>query len=837
MERFLALGQYYGQFVEGYARMVAPIRHLATKKKWDKDDMAPHSKEREIFEQVRAGLAQQMKLTLPDYSKQFIVKSDWSQDGMGAALLQRGEDGKLKPIAFAGRKCTHAEANVGAPDGELLAMVWAIQKFEKYLSGSRFQMFVDQGSLEWLKDRRLSSINNKRMQTSFAYLRQFQFDLSYLKHTKMQDVDALSRMGDSTSGGEKATPIAAAATAEGNSASCCQVDVELNNAAEVVVGVNAKLLSETPGVAQEELEELWGFDTFLNDIGELQKHDAEVVAIRELMGGKQLGDIETVPMARDAISKHMSIDPKMENFVNGSDGRLYKVETQNGETKRLLYVPLEMRGRLVVAKHAAAVSGHRGTAETLAKIRKHYFWMSMNRDVEAWLAQCGCQRKKSERSQRVGEIQSLEIMRPGQKVVFDIFGSLPASMDGNVYLLVMVDVGTREIMLKGLKTKHAVGIARTIFRRIYLRGMCPSIFQSDLAKEFVADIMKELFTILGAEFKHSSPYHPQTNTHVERYNRTIATHLSLLVRRSDQRDWDQYLKHVEYAQLVGAQAVLGRLSPLFLKGGWEALDPTDVAMSPEAVVTWSKELGLWMEDLQKARQLAMMSQESAVTRDARRLNLRAKDLEVDVGDKVWVMFPNVGAGRSRKLAFRMHGTYVIKEWLHGGKRVALVAHQDDDKDVMRVHVDRMVKKKDLSQRLINEWKPIRLNLVEQKGQDKVGKTQADEESQLKRVLAEVDPEAAKDLAKELENEDYRIEHILADRVRSGKREFHVKFVGYGPSHNLWYWEKDLRETTPEMVNEYLEEKGEKVVGENQKKQKSKAKKSVSKRGKKAGPAV
>jgi hypothetical protein len=38
---------------------------------------------------------------------------------------------------------------------------------------------------------------------------------------------------------------------------------------------------------------------------------------------------------------------------------------------------------------------------------------------------------------------------------------------------------------------------------------------------------------------------------------------------------------------------------------------------------------------------------------------------VDVGDKVWVMFPNVRTGRSRKLAFRMHGTYVVKEWLHG----------------------------------------------------------------------------------------------------------------------------------------------------------------------------
>ena len=109
-----------------------------------------------------------------------------------------------------------------------------------------------------------------------------------------------------------------------------------------------------------------------------------------------------------------------------------------------------------------------------------------------------------------------------------------------------------------MPSKHAVGVAKAIFERIYLRGMAPRIFQSDNAKEFVAEVMRELFKLLGAEFRHSSPYHPQTNTHVERYNRTIATNLALLLRREDQRDWDEYLKHVEYAQLVGGAAGAGK---------------------------------------------------------------------------------------------------------------------------------------------------------------------------------------------------------------------------------------------------------------------------------------
>ena len=87
-----------------------------------------------------------------------------------------------------------------------------------------------------------------------------------------------------------------------------------------------------------------------------------------------------------------------------------------------------------------------------------------------------------------------------------------------------------------------------------------------------------------------------------------------MLKRPDQRDWDQYLKHVEYAQLVGAQRALGRFSPLFLRGGWEALDPIDVAMEVHTVKTQDKEVGEWMADLQRARQIAMESQELALTR-------------------------------------------------------------------------------------------------------------------------------------------------------------------------------------------------------------------------------
>ncbi len=73
---------------------------------------------------------------------------------------------------------------------------------------------------------------------------------------------------------------------------------------------------------------------------------------------------------------------------------------------------------------------------------------------------------------------------------------------------------------------------------------------------------------------------------------------------------------------------------LFLKGGWEALDPIDVAMDLVAVQTKSKELGEWIEDLQRARQLAMESQELELGRQARQAGRKFGECDVDVGDSL-----------------------------------------------------------------------------------------------------------------------------------------------------------------------------------------------------------
>jgi transposase InsO family protein len=785
---------------------------LTRKKRWGKSDLEEESTEREDFECIRGVMAEQLKLALPDWSREFIVKSDWSKAAMGVVLLQRGVEGKLRPIMFASRKCTNAEGNASAPDGEMLALVYAIQKFEKYLMGRKFSAYVDQGSLGWLKDRALSSVNNRRLQAAFAYLRQFRFDLFYRPAQDMQDADALSRVkhAQAETGAAKRTAEVAATEQAPQGMVEVRVWRKSNTTDQKPISVApAEQLDkdqDLPLPAQVEMEGVWGFNTELRSIDELQKTDDEVIAIRNLMRGRALQDQEIVPTARQAMAQYLSRDPACTNFVEGIDGKLYHLEMVKGKQVRQLVVPVACRGRLVVTKHAA--QGHRSGEEVLAKLRKHYFWPTMRADVFAWIGGCGCTKKKAERKRPIGRLQSLKVQRPGQKMLFDIFGPLPPSEQGNVYILVLMDVGTREVMLEALPTKEAKGIAKAMLERVYLRGMCPEVWQSDQAKEFVGKVMSELAALLGAEFRHSSPYRPQTNAHVERFNKTLATHLSLMLKRQDQRDWDQYLKHVEYAQLVGAQSALGRVSPLFLKGGWEALDPTDVAMGVADVQTKDRMLGEWMADLQRARQLAMQSQELALARQAelegkRRIIKR----DVDVGDIVWVMFPNVGMGKSRKLAFRMHGPYKLKRWLHGGRRVAVVGHESELQDEIVVHVDRMVRKKDVPQKLIRQWKPIKLQFAMPERRTKG----TGEKEQKKAIDArkKQPKEVKEDLRRATEDESLEIDHIVSkslaldDDGRDGW-QYRVRFVGFGPEADEFYWEDDIIETAPEVLKDFNE---------------------------------
>jgi hypothetical protein len=66
-------------------------------------------------------------LIQPDRAKPFTIETDASEWAIGYVLCQEGEDGKVHPVAFDGRKLKAAELNYLVYEKELLTIKEALR--------------------------------------------------------------------------------------------------------------------------------------------------------------------------------------------------------------------------------------------------------------------------------------------------------------------------------------------------------------------------------------------------------------------------------------------------------------------------------------------------------------------------------------------------------------------------------------------------------------------------------------------------------------------------------------------------------------------------------------
>jgi hypothetical protein len=103
----------------------------------------------EAFNTLKAKLSEFPILRRLDFSKVFILHTNWSALGIGAILGQLDEEGKEYVITYASRN-NKAESNYSSYEGDYLAIVWAIIHFRPYLYGTNFTLYPDHQLMKWL---------------------------------------------------------------------------------------------------------------------------------------------------------------------------------------------------------------------------------------------------------------------------------------------------------------------------------------------------------------------------------------------------------------------------------------------------------------------------------------------------------------------------------------------------------------------------------------------------------------------------------------------------------------------------------------------------------------
>ena len=116
------------------------------------------------------------------------LEVDAAQKGLGTCLLQ--DD---KPVAFASKSLSTAQANYSNIERETLALIFGITRFHTYLFGKNFKVHTDHKPLVMIWDKPLTSAP-PRLQRLLIKIQGYNFDIEYKPGNTMLLSDTLSRL-------------------------------------------------------------------------------------------------------------------------------------------------------------------------------------------------------------------------------------------------------------------------------------------------------------------------------------------------------------------------------------------------------------------------------------------------------------------------------------------------------------------------------------------------------------------------------------------------------------------------------------------------------------------
>ena len=88
-------------------------------------------------------------MATPDWSKEFEIMCNASDYAMGAVLGQR-TDKTFKAIYYASKTFNKAQENYPTTEKEMLAIVFACEKFRAYILGSHGIVHTDHSTIKYL---------------------------------------------------------------------------------------------------------------------------------------------------------------------------------------------------------------------------------------------------------------------------------------------------------------------------------------------------------------------------------------------------------------------------------------------------------------------------------------------------------------------------------------------------------------------------------------------------------------------------------------------------------------------------------------------------------------
>lgn len=668
LRSFLGFASYYRRFVEGFAKLAAPLHKLVAehtgpkgkplgKKNLDHNFSSAWTEACQAsFEALKNKLVSAPVLAYADFSLPFILEVDASYGGLGAVLSQE-QGGKVRPVAYASRGLRPPERNMinySSMKLEFLALKWAVsEKFREYLWGNRCVVYTDNNPLSHLASAKLGATEQRWA----AQLASFDLELRYRSGKSNQNADALSRQNPVNPAVETLLP----ATTVPASLRQAITPHSIQCATQDLVSA---LPSHTPA-----------------DMQALQQADPVVSKALIFYRRKRRPSPEE---RRQLPREVLTLLGQWKRLIE-QDGVLYRrvFRRDGGEEVLQLVLPTALHSEVLTQVHQQ--HGHQGIERTTELLRVRCYWPGMFRDVVRWCQQCErCQLAKDTQPVTHSFMGHLLAARPNEIVAID-FTMLEPSVSGHENVLVMTDVFTKYTVAVPTRDQQAATVARVLVGEWFCKFGVPGRIHSDRGRSFESLLIQQLCGLYGVQKSRTTPYHPAGNGQCERFNRTLHNLLRTLPR-SRKRDWATCLPQVLFCYNSTPHQVTGE-SPHFLMFGQEPRLPIDFLLGRVAEPA-AGSVHQWVLEHQIRLQVAFegVQDRLQVAADGRkaRHDVHVNDVPLEEGQRVYLRDLSV-RGRHKIHDLWSPVVYQVTRAPSAGGSVYAIAPMGNLQQVRHVH--------------------------------------------------------------------------------------------------------------------------------------------------------
>jgi len=574
---FLGTVNFVRKHLPGVAQLFIPLNQLIKK-----GDFEMTSSAKEAFEKLKAIVQSHEILALPDLTKRFFLTSDSSNLAIGCVLSQYHEEdtpkGKMsveKPVWFASKTLTPAEAKGASAFKEFLAILYGCVTWHPLLIGKEFTIRTDSRSL--LKAQYFKEGSHKLFARSLV-LSEYQYTIEHMSKTQtnmMSVADGLSRMVEGNiekrdkpisrkiidhpiwekleplpemvdgtpmpkkEFEEKAVPHVQAFYDKHKAVfDACINEPKVKNTvrnvqsitwarARVNLALAQRCVCYAMTVRSDDLFHCICTDVFANATDEFlslegfskaQKQDTEIVRkIRELERG----------------------DHNNDNYFLKSGILLKKVFSSNFPTgqKSVVVVPKVLVPGLLRHFHGRGRNPHIGAPRLILHLKGLFYWTNMDKDIQRHCSECvTCQLQQPVRNPRA-PLQRLKIPdKPNALVAIDTVGPMPLAADGSRFILSIQDYFSKMVVFVPLKNKNQETVLRAFMQHWVQCFGKPGSITSDQGTETDSTLMNALCEQLNINKLRTSSFSPFGNP-VERVHSTLQQALRSWLPDNHQKAW------------------------------------------------------------------------------------------------------------------------------------------------------------------------------------------------------------------------------------------------------------------------------------------------------------